>query len=694
MTTVALNSALSGLRAAQQALNTVSGNIANAQTPGYTRKILPQQSLVIGGVGAGVQTGTLVRNVDTALLKDIFRQISGTEAASVKQTYLDRIQDFHGASEAERSISARIGNLESAFSNLSASPNDSLLLGQAVNAAEQVAKGLNDFTSLINNLRTQTETEISGHVTSVNAQLKTIAELNIQISNLSTSGQSSADLEDQRDMAVREVSQYLQVSTYLTQDNVMVVSTKQGQVLADTKSHQLYFASSPNMSATSYYPGGGLNGLRIDGAGGVEVAQSAIGGKMGALFEMRDRTLPTYQAQVDELAQKMASRMESLGLRLFTDGNGNVPANVAPPTPVTYTGFAGDIRVNRLVIADPTLLRTGTSGGAAATGSNDVINRISQYGFGNFVRQDAAGTANISAGTIFASTGMGQSNQVIGNVNLNDYTPDLDAAPNITTPTSFTLTVGGVPNNIAINPGDTAADLVNSINAAFPGTASINSLGQLSLNATSDITIADNGIGAAGMADLGLSFNTFTATNPSFTVQLGSQSPVTITINPTDTSVELLAALNAVPGLTASLGVGGELLLTPDEGGSITLANTNGTPLNNLGMSLSNVGPTAFRQNNLGPSGTLSTGLPSTSGITDFSQRMVSAQSADYTVAETQATQEANYLSTLEARNSSISGVDIDQEIAELIRLQTAYTAAARMISATEELFDRLLNSV
>jgi len=694
MTTVSLNAALSGLRAAQQALNTVSGNIANAQTPGYTRKILPQESLVIGGMGVGVSTGALVRNVDTALLKDIFRQISGTESAAVKQTYLDRIQDFHGASEAERSISARIGNLESAFSNLSASPNDSLLLGQAVSAAEQVAKGLNDFTDLINDLRTQTETEISGHVTDVNTQLKKIAELNIQISNLSTSGQSSADLEDQRDMAVREVSQYLQVSTYLTQDNVMVVSTKQGQVLADTKAHQLYFASSPNMGPTSYYPGGGLNGLRIDGAGGVEVAQTSIGGKMGALFEMRDRTLPTYQAQADELAQKMASRMESLGLRLFTDGSGNVPADVAPPTPVTYTGFAGDIRVNRIIVNDPTLLRTGTSGGAAATGSNDVINRISEYGFGNFIRQDATGTANISAGTIFAATGMGQSNQVIGNVNLNDYTPDLGAAPNITPPASFTLTVGGVPSNITINPGDTPADLVNSINAAFPGTASINSLGQLSLNATSDITIADNGIGAAGIADLGLTFNTFTATNPSFTVQVGSQSPVTITINPTDTSVELLAALNAVPGLTASLGGGGELLLTPDEGGSLTLTNTNGTPLNNLGMSLSNVGPVAFRQNNLGPSGTLSTGLPNTAGITDFSQRMISAQSADYTVAETQATQEANYLSTLEARNSSTSGVDIDQEIAELIRLQTAYTAAARMISATEELFDQLLNSV
>src|SRR5690606_12980243 len=150
-----------------------------------------------------------------------------------------------------------------------------------------------------------------------------------------------------------------------------------------------------------------------------------------------------------------------------------------------------------------------------------------------YLRQDAIGTADISAGTIFAATGMTQTNSLIGNMNLNNYAPDLGAAPNITPPASFTLTIGGMPNNITINPGDTAADLAASINAAFPGTAAINSLGQLSLSATADIGIADNGIGAAGIADLGLSFGSFPAADPSFPVQVGSQSPVTITISGT-----------------------------------------------------------------------------------------------------------------------------------------------------------------
>lgn len=694
MSTVSLNAALSGLKAAQNALNTVSTNIANASTPGYTRKILPQETVLIGGMGVGVKTGGLVRNVDTTLLKDIFKQTSVSQSALVKQTYLDRIVDFHGASEAEKSISAKIGGLESAFANLSASPNDSLLLSQVVNATQSVVNSFNDFSELVNDLRTQAEGEISSYVDEVNIQLDKIAKLNIQISNLSSSGQSTADLEDQRDIAVRTVSEYMQVSTYVNQNNVMVVSTKQGQLLADTSAQKLVFNQNVNMTATDYYPNGGLNGLRINTGGGIEVNSTAIGGKIGALFDLRDNTLPTYQAQVDELAQKMAERMDSLGLRLFTDGSGNVPASTAPPTPVTYTGFAADIQVNRNIVNDPTLIRSGTNGGASTTGSNDVIDRISKYGFGNYIRQDAAGTVDISAGTIFTAAGMAQTNTLIGNVNLNNYTPDLSAAPNITPPTGFTLTVGGVPSNITINPGDTPADLVNSINAAFPGIAALNSLGQLSLNTTSDITIADNGIGAAGIADLGLSFNTFPASDPSFTVQVGSQSPVTITISATDTQTELLAALNAVPGLTATLGVGGVLQLTPDEGGSLTLTNTSGTPVNDLGLSLSNVAPTAFRQNNLGPAGTLSTGLPASTSISAFATRLVSAHASDYNGAESLAEQEEAYLATLDARSATISGVDIDQEIAELIRLQTAYTAAARMITATEEMFNQLLNSV
>lgn len=694
MTTIALNSALSGLKAAQQALSTVSANIANASTPGYTRKILPQQTLIVNGTGAGVTTGALVRNVDTTLMKSLFGQVSTTQSALVKSTYLDRVQDFHGASEAQSAISNRIGALSDAFSNLSSSPDSAMYLSQTVSAAQSVAKNLNDYTALITDLRKQSEIEISAYVTEANNALSTIAKLNLQIAQLTGGGQSSADLEDQRDTALRNLSQYMQVSTYTDQNNVVVVSTKQGQLLADTKAQQLVFNKSDNVTSTSYYPGGGLNGLYINSVGGSEINANSIGGAMGGLFELRDQILPQYQAQADELAQKMAERFDSLGLRLFTDASGNVPASTAPPAPVTYSGFAGEIRVNTDIVNDPTLLRSGTTGNAVQAGSNTVINRIVEFGFGSVAYQTSSSTIDIT-GNIFTAAGLSQINKFSGNTNIAGYNPNLSAASNLTLPAAFDLTIGGSTQTINIGAADTAADLVNTINAAFgPGTAAVNALGQLSFNVTQDVTFADNTIGAAGMADLGFTFGTTAASNPSFSVAVNGQTAVTITVLPTDTEADLLNKLNAIPGLTATQGPGGVLQLVPDEGGSLALQNLTGTPVSAFGMTVTNVNHTSFRQNNLGPAGNMSTSLPANSGITDFARNLISQQSATYNTVQNTYSEEESYLATLDSRNSSISGVDLDQEIAELIRVQTAYTAAARIITATEELFDTLFAAV
>jgi flagellar hook-associated protein 1 len=694
MATLSLDSALSGLKAAQRSLDTIANNIANAQTVGYTRKILPQETLVVGGVGMGVQLDAIMRNVDKSLLRDLFKQLSVSQSASVTQTYLSRIQDFNGAAEAEKSISAMLGKLADAFSSLSGAPDNSVALQQTLTAAQQVAKTFNDYNTLLNQMRSDTEGQISQDVAQANAQIRTIATLNLKIQGLTASGQSTADFEDQRDIAIRNLSKFMQISTFTGDNNMVVVMTKQGQTLADATAHQLVFDPSP-LTASTYYPGGGANGLYIDGTSGTEIPQGQIGGEMGALFDLRDKTIPTYQAQIDELAQKTAYRFQQEGLKLFTDANGAVPANVADPGVVGYVGFAGQIRVNQNVVADPTLIRRGTNGGVVASGSNEIIRKISQFAFGAYEYQQANGTADISAGTLFSSLSLTQVNKINGDQDLTDYTPDLDAAPNITAPAQFSIDIGGGPVAILISPGDTATDLVNNINAALgSNVASLSSGGQLVLTAGADITLADIDIGAAGMADLGFAFGTFTAQDPSFTVQVGTQSPVTVNISSTDTATDILNTLNAVPGLIATLGSGGELILTPRYGGDLTLTNVTGIPLAALGMTVINVPHVAFRQNNLGPGGTLATGLLAGGSIEDFARSSVSAQAEDASRAADAAAREDTYFQTLDKRNSDTSGVSIDEEIAELTRVQTAYSAAARMIAATEKLLDDLLNSV
>lgn len=693
-TTLSLDAALSGLKAAQRQLDTISGNIANASTAGYTRKILPTETLIVGGTGMGVQLNAIVRSVDRTLLRDLVQQVSVSSGSTVTQTFLSRIQSFHGASEEEANIAARIGHLADAFALLSSAPDSVTQLNNTVTAAQQVAKTFNQYAALIGQMRNEAEGKIAAGVSVINTELEKILSLNNDIQALSSAGKSVADLEDQRDIALRNISQYMEVSTYLDGDGRLNVMTKQGQALVDSSVHALSFTSS-NLIHTAYYPGGGANGLFVGGPGGIEVTQGQIGGELGALFDLRDNKLPTYLAQMDEMAQKLSYRLEQQGLRLFTDGMGNVPANVAPPGAVGYVGYSAEIRVNPRIVSDPTLLRNGTYGAIVAPGSNEVVRRVSEFAFGAFEYEVANGTVDISAGDLFTTLGMTQYNRINGNTDITDYVPDLDDAPNITLPATFNIDVGAGAVAVTINPGDAATDLVNSINTAVgSAVASLSGGGQLVITAGADITFTDVSLGAAGMADLGLTFTTYPASDPAFTVQVGSQNPVTISINSTDTSVELLAALNAIPNLTATLGTGGELVLTPQQGGDITLTDTIGTPLALMGVTVGGVAHTPFRTANLGPGADLSTGLLANGSIEDFARAAMTKQAQDAATAEDAALKEEAYLQSLDKRMSDESGVDLDQEVSELIRVQTAYAAAARMITATERLLDELLNAV
>ncbi|MCK4945827.1 MAG: hypothetical protein KAS59_06150, partial [Alphaproteobacteria bacterium] len=207
------------------------------------------------------------------------------------------------------------------------------------------------------------------------------------------------------------------------------------------------------------------------------------------------------------------------------------------------------------------------------------------------------------------------------------------------------------------------------------------------------IALIDNTIGVPTMTALGFSFGITPPPDPEFQVQVGTQPPVTVSIAPADTSVELLAALNAIPGLTASLNGLGQLVMIPTDGGDLKTIDISGTPLAAMGVEFTNIAPTAFRQNNLGTDGSLSTGLLANSTLGDYISSIIAAQSEEAHLNQNNQNMENAYLQTLETRNANISGVNIDQEMSDLIRIQSAYSASAKMISVTQKLFDELMSA-
>lgn len=757
-----LDAALSGLRVAQKQLDVISNNVSNVSTPGYSRKIMPQETSVILGQTAGVRSSAVIRSVDMYLQRDVWTQVSSTEYLGVQTSYLNSIQEFHGASNKELSVAAEIARLRDSFSELSNQPDNALQLAETVNKASAVANKLNDFSGLLTKMRNDAQEAVRASVDTANSLLNQIASLNKDIKSNMALGRTTAALEDQRDAAIKNLSSEIEISFFTRGDGVLVVQTKQGQQLADENATPLFFKAAP-VSPSSYYPES-AGGLYVGGDPSVnvtafDITATAVGGKIGAHLEMRDSTLPQYQAQLDEVAHKLALRMEAQGISLFTDATGAIPPDAAPIlnppgplTPVPYVGFAAKIQVNPAILDNPSLLRNSTlSGVTVQDGSSEFLRRVVEFGFGQYEYLQAQGTVDLRTtlpDTLQTDFGLNPQGQMVGkvsignlsnNVALNDA-PDHPFLPVSGPPllddftvsinsTTVTVDLTAVNDAYPVPPAASgAAALVSYLNnnvfaatttppvtipPTLPGmglapteaTASLNQFGQLIIKSQYDIGIGEGNMGSTGLAYLGLTAGTTEAVSPYFDVQVGKNDTVRISIDPGDTEADLLTKLNAVPGLQASIDpLNGRLNIRPgpDFGGDIRLID--GPVLNAGGIGVvqtifgasnpvTGVDNVPFRTANLGPGANLSTGIAASVSIVDYSQKMVAAQTSDAVTADARQKDETSYRELIERQFADESGVNLDEELAQLIVIQTAYAASAKTISTLNDMFDTLLSA-
>ncbi|MCB1562810.1 MAG: flagellar hook-associated protein FlgK [Alphaproteobacteria bacterium] len=797
-----LDAALSGLRISQQQISVISNNVANVSTPGFTRKILPQSTQAVNGVSIGVTGETIIRQVDLSLERDLWTQVSAVGYLDIQQTYLNRIQKFHGPPDKELSVAAEISRLRDSFSALADSPEDPFLLAGTVDQATDTANKINNLSALITQLRNDAQDELAITVERANDLLVQIANLNDQVSvNLSV-GRSAALMQDKRDEAIKELAGLIDISFFTRGDGVLVVQTSEGVELASDKAERLTFRPT-SQSATTYYPvsaNGIFVGDPVTNPAAIDITQRSPGGKIGGLLALRDTTFPKQMAQLDELAHKLALRFEAQGLRLFTDASGTIPPDTPPdpttvpsPTPVSYTGFSARIQVNASILADHNVLRTGTYGANVAAGSNEVIRRIVEFAFQDINYQQATGDIDLRVSanappnnTLQNYLGLFSENRVAGTVDLTAYTGVADiiaaggpavfgTAPNETD--RFTITfsdpdLAGGPYSVSLDlrtivpSGVSAAqDLVDAIQADanwaniqadFNGAVSIGPNGELLLESRSDITIAAAGaepLSSTGFAFLGLSPATYEATDPSFNIQVGNNPSVKVTIGPGDDETDLLSQLAGVPGLAVDTDAflpaedgflrlrPGNDFLDPDFGGDIrivggpfesdpalagepsiaALGAGNGINIVSALFGSFNAGPPAqdfspvadtgyasetngalgppvptlsFRETLLGPGANISTRVNGALTLVDFAQKMVNEHAQEVLLVESRAADEDSLREVLQDQLLSESGVNLDEELGHLVVVQTAYSAAARVINAVDELFKELLDAV
>jgi flagellar hook-associated protein 1 len=354
----ALATAMSSLDMQQQQANVVAGNIANANTPGYVTRSLPQLEFVSNGDSSGVMSGTLQR------LGDETAEATANQAAgqqSYSQTMMNSLTAYTqvlGQPSDSSSLPSQLSAFNQALTSLSASPDDASLQSGAVTAAQSLASTFNNLSAAVSSGREQADQNIASDVTTVNQTLDQLAQNEAALQSAAASGQSTASYLDTRDQLVSTLSQNVPVKVFQSGNNGIIVTTDQGTTLWDGTEHKLSFTQTPNIPsqlqqtadpANGYT--GGLSAVTVDGQ---PIAMSQTG-DIAANLQLRDVTLPEFGQQLDQLAGNTITAFQQADPTVTGGETGiftNAGAAVDPGNPAEIPGLAANIAVNASV--DPT----------------------------------------------------------------------------------------------------------------------------------------------------------------------------------------------------------------------------------------------------------------------------------------------------------------------------------------------------
>lgn len=362
MTTLsnALRASVSSLNVAQQAISISSNNVANADTPGYVTQRMGQIAVVTGGVSQGVKVSSISADVDVQLLKAIQAQSSELGYSNALNDFFNAAQTLLGNPNEKSSISSKIDEFLSAFQILSGNPETASLRSNAVNSATSLANKLSDTAEELYKLQFSADTEINDAVTQVNSLIQSLYDTNTRIVGFQEGTSGRLEVQQNRDLLLRKLSEYVNISTNVDSDGILTVLTGSGVSLLESAGpyHVSHIPASSvdNFINNTSRPAITVAPIKEDGSLGlpVNLVSSGVGanvttslssGSIKGFLELRDVEIPKIIAQLDNLAAEIAKQANAI----TNDGSSFPPKeSLTGTTTVTSTtslGFSGEVRI-------------------------------------------------------------------------------------------------------------------------------------------------------------------------------------------------------------------------------------------------------------------------------------------------------------------------------------------------------------
>lgn len=354
-----LSVARSGLLASQRAVGVASNNIANANTPGYSRERI---DLVTGDPVqlANILVGTGVRVADIERLRDGLLDIAYRDASSAAGGHGERLFTLEGVEAAlaepgDTGLGAALDRFWSAWSDLSNDPTSTAARLSVRVAGQEVAASFGRIANSIDTARALAADRLNGTVGDLNTLTARIADLNTQIVAAEAGGGTAGALRDQLDLAVDQVAQITGIQVVPRPDGTTAVHMN-GSALVDGGVARPLSVTSTGATLALALPSGAAVTPTADGA-------------LGVLLNSINVELPGLTTDLDALASTVVSAVNTLH-QTGTNPNGNTGVDFFDPAGVTGRTIA----VSAAIVADVNEIAAGTPDGSGAyqAGENDV----------------------------------------------------------------------------------------------------------------------------------------------------------------------------------------------------------------------------------------------------------------------------------------------------------------------------------
>lgn len=306
-----LSNALSGMTASARMAEVVSSNVSNALTEGYGRRSLELSAASIGGRGAGVEIGSVTRNIDAGIIAD--RRLSDASLGAYEYlvSVMGDLEEIVGRPGEGGSIADRIVAVETALVDAASDPASDLRLDALKGSFSALTSGLNDAAKSIQDKRADADATIATLVSDLNDNLVRVERLNADITYSRNSGNDPSGLMDERQRIIDRIAEIVPVKEYVRDGGQVALMTPSGEMLIDGKAKQYQFTANPVITADMTVASGGLSGLMRDG---VAISGDGIGklsgGALGAAFRARDLDLPGAAAGLDQIAADLITRFQ------------------------------------------------------------------------------------------------------------------------------------------------------------------------------------------------------------------------------------------------------------------------------------------------------------------------------------------------------------------------------------------------